>query len=57
MHRARKRSRLIHLTTTSTTTITLLPCLGAHPVCIGSCPAGSTCTADRFLGACVCVPD
>jgi hypothetical protein len=43
-------------TTSSSTTTTLLPCAGAYPVCLGSCPAGSTCTGDGLLGGCFCAP-
>ena len=31
-----------------------LPCSGLFPVCLGACPAGRVCTADRLLGLCVC---
>ena len=43
---------------TSTTTITLLPCGGVSPVCLGSCPPGETCSAGQnLLDPCSCVPN
>src|SRR5207249_6176943 len=41
-------------TTTTSTTLLPLPCSGLFPVCLGACPAGRVCTADRLLGLCVC---
>ena len=29
-------------------------CAGVFPVCVGSCPIGTTCTANAPLGMCVC---
>ena len=43
-------------TAPSTTTSTLLGCSGVGPVCIGGCPAGSTCGA-ATAQPCTCVPD
>lgn len=43
-------------TTTSTTTSTLLPCGGLHPVCLGSCPDGETCSGENLLDPCTCTP-
>jgi hypothetical protein len=41
--------------TSTTTTTTVLTCGGVFPTCLGSCPAGLTCTADGTLSLCVCL--